>query len=211
FADIAGILQCVDMETMTCVWAVNLKDSAHASVALEESADGSVALYVGTIVRFTGDGARNAFMRRFDALTGEMIWENTVRVQYHRNDVRNGVASSPLIGKEGIYDMVVFTVDKTSDGATMFALNKETGAELWAQPLDANTWSSPTAVYTREGTAYIVIGDKNGALRLLDGFNGTVLDTLQLSSGAIDCSPAIYRDMIVVSSTEAKIYGVRIR
>jgi len=211
-ADIAGVLQCVDLETMACVWAVNLKDSAHATIALEEGADGSVALYVGTVVHFTGSGNKTAFLRRFNALTGEMMWERTVRVQYHRNDVHNGVTSSPLIGKGDIADLVIFTVDKTADGATMYGLNKETGAEEWAQPLDASTWSSPVAVYTPEGKSYIVIGDKNGVLRLLDGFNGTVLHTLRLGSGgAIDCSPAVYRDMIVVSSTESKIFGVRIR
>ena len=211
-ADVAGVLQCVDMETMTCVWAVNLKDSAHATIALEEGKDGSLALYVGTVVNYTGSGNRTAFLRRYNALTGEMAWERTVRVQYHRNDIHNGVTPSPLVGKGDIADLVIFTVDKTADGATMYGLNKETGVEEWAQPLDASTWSSPTAVYTPQGKSYIVIGDKNGALRLLDGFNGTVLHTVQLGSGgAIDCSPAVYRDMIVVSSSESKIFGVRIR
>jgi len=218
-ADIAGVLQCVDLETMACVWAVNLKDSAHSTVSLEEGPDGSLALYVGTVVNFTGKKDKTVYLRRFDALNGEVMWEKQVKVQYHKNDAHNGVAASPLIGKGDISDLVIFTVDQASDatvakdatGAIMYALNKETGGVEWAQPLDAPTWSSPVAVYTPALKSYIVIGDREGSLRLLDGYNGTVLYTLRLSSGSIDCSPAVYKDMIVVGSTEPRIYGVRIR
>lgn len=209
FADGAGFLQCVDMETMQCVWITKVKDSTDAAIALEETKDGGVALYTGTTVRIQAAEGKS-FLRRYDALTGTLVWEHEEKVNYNRNDFRNG-AGSPIVGQGNIDDLIIFTVDKVPTYTSIVvALNKETGEEEWEQPLDVSTWSSPLAIYTPEGEAYIVQGDKAGTLRLLDGFTGSLLDTETLN-GPIDGSPAAYKDMIVVGTTENRIYGIRIR
>ena len=46
---------------------------------------------------------------------------------------------------------------------------------------------------------------------LLDGKNGEVCDTLVLSDGAIEASPAVYENYAVVGTRDCKIWGVRIK
>jgi outer membrane protein assembly factor BamB/cell division septation protein DedD len=206
FADAAGTLQCVDLGDMRCVWAVNVKDSTPSTVALEETPDGKVALYTGTTIK-SKDSL--VCIRRFDALTGELVWEQTLKTVYNRDLERNGVMASPIVGQGNISDLVLFTINGyDEDGAAVLALNKETGETEWEQYLGAQAWSSPLAIYTPENIAYIVQGDERG-LHLYDGFAGSPLFTLPLN-GVVLGSPAAYKDMIVVGTSEPKIYGIRI-
>ena len=48
FIDNSGLLQCVDLNTLTCVWAGDVGDDTDATIVLEEEADGTVALYTAT-------------------------------------------------------------------------------------------------------------------------------------------------------------------
>jgi outer membrane protein assembly factor BamB len=216
-ADVNGILQCVDLETMTCVWSTNVRDVTHAAIALEEMPNGEVALYTGTIV----DYRDRAYLRRYNALTGEMVWEYQVRVNKSGRDAHNGVAASPIVGTGDISDLVIFTVNRTSSGGSVIALDKETGVvpsiedpdklgPVWEELLDASTWSSPLAVYTPEGISYIIQGDSTGKLRIMDGVNGNTLDSVQLEN-AILGSPAAYNDMIIIGVDGPRFYGIRIR
>ena len=50
-------------------------------------------------------------------------------------------------------------------------VNTETGEKVWEMSMDSYTWSSPTAVYTDSGKAYIVICDSVGNLFLVGSIN----------------------------------------
>ena len=65
------------------------------------------------------------------------------------------------------------------------------------------------AVYQPDGKSYIVLGDDNGTLRLMDGFTGLTLSTVNLGS-AIQASPAVYGNRIVVGTTGGMVYFVNI-
>ena len=92
----------------------------------------------------------------------------------------------------------------------MYALDKTTGEEVWNQPLDVDSKSSPIGLYQRDGKSYIVMGDDGGTLRLMDGFSGTTLSTLNLGS-AIQASPAAYGNEIVVGTTGGMLYFVELK
>ena len=120
---------------------------------------------------------------------------------------------SPLVGEGDISDLVIFNVNQVVDDKTayavVYALDKETGEEVWSQPLDVASVSSPVAVYQPDGKSYIVLGDDNGTLRLMDGFTGLTLSTVNLGS-AIQASPAVYGNRIVVGTTGGMVYFVNI-
>ena len=78
FADNVGVLQCVDLNTLSCVWAVKTGDDTDASIALEETGDG-VALYTGNELDHREKGKCN--LRRLDALTGRVVWCRDVGVR----------------------------------------------------------------------------------------------------------------------------------
>ena len=215
FGDKAGSIQCVNMNTLQPVWAVNMEDSVVGSVALEIGENGAVYLYAGNIVNKRAKSAP-VKMVKLNALTGETIWEvKTGNVKYSSKTaaqgVYGGVVASPLVGEGDINDLVIFNVNNVVDGkqsyAVVYALDKLTGEEIWSQPLDVASVSSPIAMYQPDGKSYIVMGDDNGTLRLMDGFTGGTIHTVNLGS-TIQASPAAYGNRIVVGTTGGMLYFV---
>jgi len=219
FGDIAGSVQCVDMNTMQCVWAVDMEDSVVASVSLECGDDGEVYLYAGNVVN---KRARSSEIKlvKMDALTGEIIWEctNGIKGKYASKQANEGIYAglmgSPLVGDGDINDLVIFNVNQVVDDKTayavVYALDKMTGEEVWSQPLDVSSVSSPVALYQQDGKSYILLGDDNGTLRLMDGFTGATIHTVNLGS-AIKSTPAAYGNQIVVGTEAGMIYFVNLQ
>ena len=143
------------------------------------------------------------------ALTGALEWEYAVTCKYNKTNL-GGAMASPIVGEGNISDLVIFTLNQTADGATMFAFDKLTGEVVWEFPLDVTAVSSPVAFYGADGTSYILQGDDSGLLRLLDGFTGYQISTLMLGNQIIG-SPAVYDDMAVVGTNGTRIYGIHIQ
>ena len=211
FGDRYGIVRCVDLNSMKCVWAVDTGDRIEATIALEIEENGSVALYTANIVNRQG---RNGVcsIRRLDALTGEEIWKHNVKCAYDQK-VFGGAMASPLVGQQSISNIVIFTLAKTDQGGSVIALDKRTGSVVWQQNMPNYSWSSPLAVYNAKGDAWIIQGDSGGVLQMIDGPTGAVLSSIKLD-GAIEGSPAAYNDMVVVGTSkkgESKLYGIQLK
>lgn len=210
-ADSYGITRCVDTDTMQTVWAVDCGDNTDAAMALGFDGDGSLGLFTGNTA-FTRLGNREPVtIRRLDALTGEEQWSYNVKAKYDKTE-RSGCKASPIIGENAIGHLVIFTVNMTEDGASVIALDRKSGAEVWRTPIAAGAISSPVAVYNQAGEAFIIQGDLGGRLTMMEGMTGRVLTSLDLG-GSIEGSPAVYSDMLVVgtsSKDNANMYGVRI-
>jgi len=220
YGDDSGVLQCVDVNTMQPVWAVTLGDSIMATPALECDDNGNVSLYVGTTINKTGRSGQVRLMK-INALTGETLWEcqSEIKGKYASRPAKEGLyaglMASPLVGDGEINDLVVFNVNRVVQEsgdtcAVVYALDKETGEEVWSQPLDVESVSSPIGLYQKDGKSYIVMGDEGGTLRLMDGFSGTTISTLSLGS-AIKASPAAYGNQIVVGTTGGMLYFVEVK
>jgi outer membrane protein assembly factor BamB len=98
------------------------------------------------------------------------------------------------------------------EGGVVVALDKKTGALRWSFPMSKYTWSSPVAVYTADGTAYVIIcegSDTGGRIYLLDGATGTQLYTFNAEKN-IEASAAVYGNMLVIGTRGKKIWGIRI-
>lgn len=213
--DNTGMLICLDLESLRILWAYNTGDDTDASVALDVTKEG-VFLYTSNEI---DDRAQNdsSNIRKFNALTGELLWQ--VDVPCYFVDVINGGAlASPIIGKGDMEDLVIFNICKTIDGGvwtgSLFAISKTTGQIVWEHKLPYS-WSSPVAVYTADNKGYIVFCLNNGTISLLEGSTGKLVNELKLSAGrmyyTIEATPAIYGDMLVIGTYAEKIYGVRIK
>ena len=210
-ADKHGVLRCIDTTTMKTLWIFDTGDNTDATPALDLNADGSLSLYTGTTVFARSRKAGNAVIRRLDALTGEEIWAKEVKAKYD-NLERGGVKASPIVGQQQIGHLVIFTVNLTEEGGAIIAFNKENGQEAWRVPLPGGAISSPVAVYAQDGSARIVQASTDGKLYLMEGATGSLLSTLDLG-GAIESSPAVYNDILVVgtgSKDNHKLYGIRL-
>ncbi len=218
FGDMAGTIQCVDMNTLEPVWTLDMGDSVLANVAIEVEEDG-VYLYAGNVINKRAKSGAISLVK-IDALSGDVVWSNENAHGKYSSKLGSGIYAglmgSPLIGQGDISDLVIFNVnhvqteEKNKYYSMVYALDKSTGEEVWSQPVDVDSISSPIAMYESDGTSYIVMGDDGGTLRLMDGFTGMTISTVNLGS-AIQASPAAYGNTIVVGTTGGMIYFVELK
>ena len=224
YADMGGVLRCVDTDFLQPVWAVNTGDAVMAAIALDLNGNGGLDLYTANMLKNRKSGS--AQIRRYDALSGKEIW--TVEIGVAKNTKTKedvGVKASPVIGQNGLSDLVYFTVTGLNEEgrstlgtggdskAALVALEKETGRIRWARGLNDRSESSPVAVYDGDGNGWIIQCVENGTILLLDGLTGTQQASLEVA-GSIKASPAVYNDIMVIGTTgkgTSFVYGIRIQ
>ena len=212
-ADTYGVLRCVDSDTMRTVWAIDVGDNTDAAIALDMDGDTGVSLYTGNTAYSRLGSKKDVTIRRVNALTGEEYWSYNIKCTYDKNQL-SGCKASPIIGQNDISHLAIFTVNMVEGGGSkIIALNKSSGTVAWEKSLSANAVSSPVAVYDESGRAWVIQGDEDGVLHMLDGQTGSERSTLDLG-GSIQGSPAVYKDILVIgtcSKDNAKMYGIQLK
>jgi len=227
FADNGGLLQCLDLNTLRPVWLADLGDDTDASIVLEEDGN-NVYIYVSSEFDLRGNAAKlameqagdenqnkdiimKAYVRKFNALTGELIWETSYDCWYD-SYINGGFLATPVVGSNDIEDRVIINVAKTGTkmGGRVAALDKDTGHEIWALELPNYSWSSPTAIRDgKTGKTYILNCNFSGNMRLIDPMSGNIITEVSLGAN-IESTPAVFNDIAVVGSYAKKIFGIRI-
>lgn len=209
FADNSGLLQCIDLTTLQPVWLYNLKDDTDSSIVIDEE-NGKPFIYTGTEVDRQGAGGK-AYIRKFDALSGKLIWEKSYPC-YYDSHTNGGILATPVSGKNDIENIIIFNIAKTANKKTaglMAALDKNTGNEIWKYEMSNYSWSSSVAVYDKNGNSYIVVCDSAGNVKLLKGSTGKLVAQINIGSN-IEGSPAVFENMIVVGTRGRKIVCIEI-
>jgi hypothetical protein len=209
FADNDGILQCIDLNTLSPVWALDVTDDTDSTVVLERESRG-LSLYTACEVDWQGPGGYS-YIRKVDAESGELLWENKYKCYYDKL-INGGALATPVLGKYDLSQLVIFNIAHTPThyAGLLIAFDKATGEEVWKQVLRNYCWSSPIAIYTRNGKGYIIQGDSQGAVMLIDGISGEILDIIQLGSN-IEGTPAAFGNIIVVGTRGGEIIGFRVK
>lgn len=224
YADMGGVLRCVDTNYLAPVWAVETGDAVMAAIALDLNESDGLDLYTANMLANRAKG--NVQIRRYDALSGREIWTTEIGVSKNtktKEDV--GVKASPVIGQNGLNELVFFTVTGLNEEgrstlglgedakAALVALDKGTGALRWAKGLTERSESSPVAVYDQNGSGWVIQCVEDGTILLLDGKTGEQTAELQIE-GKIKASPAVYNDIMVIGTTGKGtefVYGIQIR
>ncbi len=208
--DNRGVFFCVDLNTMGLVWTQCINDDLNATPVFEWGDDNRGYLYLATSMEYA-EG--KTYLYKLNATTGEILWEKVLTDVGFDKDVSGGALSTPLLGKKGteLEGLVIFNIARTPGfwSGTMLALDAETGEEVWKKTFDHYCWSSPAAVYTEDGKAYIVQFDSGGYAHLLEGKTGKSLAKIPVGSN-VEASPVIFSDMIVVGTRGQKVYGIKI-
>ena len=224
-ANMGGVLQCVDTDTLKPVWAVDTGDSVMAAVALDLTESRELNLYTANMLNNRKKGDSDIQIRRYDALSGKEIWKTSVGVTKGKKDKDDvGAKASPVIGQHGLKDLVYFTVTGLSDEgrqalgladetpAALIALEKENGKIAWSCGLSSRSESSPIAVYDGAGNGWIIQCEQNGTIHLMEGLTGNTVNTLQLNA-EIEASPAAYGSTMVIGTTGKNtsfVYGIEL-
>ena len=228
YADMGGVLRCVDTNSLTPVWAVDTGDSVMAAVALDMTENRQLNLYTANMLNNRKKGNGSIQIRRYDAMSGKEAWCTDVGVFKSKKDKEKdnvGAKASPVIGQYNLSDMVYFTVTGLSEEgaealglngetpAALIALNKDNGRVVWAFGLGSRSESSPIALYDNDGNGWIVQCEQKGIVHLIDGRSGREKNSLDLEA-EIEASPAAYNNVVVIGTTgkgTAFVYGIEVR
>ena len=207
-----GMFFCIDLDTMKLIWAQDTRDDSNSTPVFEwDGLDGGY-IYTAPSLHWTAENdAGYICIYKLNAKTGEIVWEKKFNCGTV-SGVSGGVQSSPLLGKPGteLEGLILYTVARTPglwDGV-LVAIDTKTGNTVWEKHMDHYTWSSPVAVYDKDGKAYIICCDSTGNVMMLDSV-GTVLSTINLG-GIIEASPAVFENMLVVGTRTKQIFGIKI-
>lgn len=228
FSDNSGVLHALDLNTLKPVWTVRLEDDSDVTPVISQK-NGTVAVFTGTEVdwqkNIIGNYAGEAFVYKFDALTGKVLWKNSYKAWTKNaanvgDDINGGIMGTPVVGKKSIDNLVIYNVCMTTgiySGSTLVAFNEADGKLVWEYKMNAYSWSSPVDVYDAAGNAYILLPDSAGQLHLVDGKSGQRISVLEIkkadgstNGGNIESSAAIFGDMLVVGTRGNVIVGIRI-
>ncbi len=228
FNDNSGILYCFDLKTMTPVWCRPLDDDSDVTPVLSQEDDG-IYLYTGTEVdyqqRITDTYLGQAYVYKIDARTGKSMWRNSYPCwtkndeQNVGNDINGGAMGTPIVGKNGISSLVIYSFCMTNgiySGNVMAAYDKDDGQVVWTYRSTYYSWSSPVDVYDETGRAYILLPDSGGNLIVLDGQTGIELTVGKImmrdeTGGNVESSAAVFGNMLVVGTRRGVIVGMKLK
>lgn len=199
-----GMFYCIDLNTMELVWAQDTKDDSNSSPVFERISEEEGYIYTAPSLHWScGDQDWGPIsIYKLDAITGEVVWEAPYDVSTI-DGVSGGVQATPLLGKAGtsIEGLIIYPIARHGAlySGSLVALDTQTGEEVWRLHMPLYTWSSPVAVYEPDGTAYIVLGDAEGTVVLVNGATGEKLDETTIYS-IVEASPAVFENKLVVGT-----------
>lgn len=210
-ADNGGHLMCLDLNTLKLVWVQDILDDSNSTPVLSVEND-HLYLYVSTSFRlgWRSDYQATVPVWKIDAETGEIVWQKDYEC-FTEDGVSGGVQSTIALGINSLEDYVYVTVARTGTayGGVLACLRKADGQVVWEHEA-YYAWSSPVCLYDRPGNGIVLYADCSGKMYLLDGISGQVLNTISISDGAVEASPAVYDSMAVIGTRACKIWGIEI-
>jgi hypothetical protein len=226
FSDNSGIMNCIDLNTLSPVWSRQLEDDSDVTPVLTQK-DGEVALYTATEVdwqqNIIGNYQGNSYVYKINAMTGAIIWQATYacwtkNAADYGDDINGGALGTPVVGKKDLAGLVIYSFCMTKglySGNSIVAFNEKDGSVAWEYKMNSYSWSSPVDIYDEDGHGYIIIADSGSQLHLLDGKTGEALDVIELTKGSdkknagnIESSCAVFGNRLVIGTRGGAIIGV---
>jgi pilus assembly protein CpaF len=199
------------LNTGQLVWAQDTLDDTNDTPVLSAE-NGHLYLYISTSfhIGWRSNTTAPIPIWKIDAETGEIIWKREYDC-YSQKGVSGGVQSTIAVGRSSLDDNIYVTVAMTGtpSGGVLACLDKKTGEVKWEHKA-FYAWSSPVCVYNEDGTGYVIYASCGGRMYLLDGKTGAQFTQFELSEGAIEASPAVYNNYVIIGTRSSKIWGLKL-
>jgi len=213
FADNSGNVLCINLSTLRPVWRYNNIDDCDATPVIDIE-NGKPYVYSGCEVdKQPGQGS--ARLAKIDALTGEEIWcykSTSTRFNTNGKHFDGGFYSTPLLGV-GNCDSLIFAnrVDNEQNAQRghFVAINKYTGQLVYEVKEKCYAWSSPVGFTDPDNNMYVLTGDTQGYMYLIDGASGEVI-CRRLVGINFESSPVVRGNTAIVGSRGNNIFCVSI-
>lgn len=221
-----GFLQGLDLATGNDKWEVSLNT---ASLSLRGESVPATAY--GAIIVGDDVGHVNAFY----AQNGQLIWQQRISQPSGSTEIAklNDVDTTPIIEQNRVYavgyngniaaldlsngniiwkkvlgsihsfvinDNQILVVDQNDD---VHALNKNGGSVLWKQSELLHRQLTDPVIYQN----YLVVGDFEGYLYLIDITSGNIISKTNVSSSGLQSKPIVADNKLIVQAKNGNVYA----
>ena len=210
-ADNEGNIICTNLNTMQPVWYYNNHDDTDASLVLEVGEHGDTIPYLYTGCEVDNQGPRgHCYLIKLNALNGEKVWETRIpcrKVSRGDKATEGGIFATPLLGQGNCSDRLFISciTNKPAHHGDFMAIDKYTGDIIYSTNLDWYPWMSPIGFLNENDEQFIVAGDTQGQLYLINGTTGEILYK-EIMGNNFESSPAVRSNSFVVGSRGTEIF-----
>lgn len=210
--DNGGVFYCLDVNTMSMVWAQDVYGDVNSSPIFSEEEDGNFVYVATTLTEAMLDAhsVGEVSVYKLNAANGSIVWKKTFAC-HNVDGVEGGILASGVLGKGAIKGQIIYSVSRTPklSSGYLVSIDIKNGETVWMKELSNYAWSSTAVVYSQIGAAYLVQCCSNGDILLLNAGNGEILDTISLHT-TLEATPAVFGNTVVVGTRDERIVGITI-
>ncbi|MCF8378805.1 MAG: PQQ-like beta-propeller repeat protein [Bacteroidales bacterium] len=181
---------CFDEESGSSIWTFAY-DCEYLGIGYPAGPRASVIIDEGRAYTLGSMG----HLYCFDAATGAMLWKRDMNADYKIEMPIWGIASAPLI----VGDKIILQIGG-SENASVVALYKTSGEEIWRNLNDKASYSAPILI--NQANKKIIVNWSGESLSGLDVETGEIYWRFPFTvrSQMAIATPVLYKDYIFVSS-----------
>lgn len=210
--DNGGVFYCLDVNTMSMVWAQDVYGDVNSSPLFSEEANGNFIYVATTLTEAMVDehAMGEVAIYKLNAANGSIVWKKAFEC-HNVDGVEGGILATGVLGKGEIKGQVIYSVSRCPElsSGLLVSLNTENGEVVWQTQLENYAWSSTVTMYSQTGAVYLVQCCSNGDVLLLNAANGVCLDTVSLGT-TLEATPAVYGNTLVVGTRDERIVGLTV-
>ena len=211
--DNGGVFYCLDINTMSMVWAQDVYGDVNSSPIYSEEEDGDFIYVATTLTEAMLDehSMGEVAIYKLNAANGSVVWKRPFAC-HNVDGVEGGILATGVLGQGAIEGQIIYSVSrcpKLSSGY-LVSLDTKTGESVWLTELTNYAWSSTVTMYSETGAAYLIQCCSDGTVLLLNAANGAILDSIFLNT-TLEATPAVFGNTLVVGTRDERIIGLTVK
>ncbi|MBQ9767279.1 MAG: PQQ-binding-like beta-propeller repeat protein [Lachnospiraceae bacterium] len=210
--DNGGVFYCLDLNTMSMVWAQDVYGDVNSSPIFSEEAEGNFVYLATTLTEAMLDehSMGEVAIYKLNAATGAVVWKKTFAC-HNVDGVEGGILATGVLGKGAIEGQIIYSVSRTPklSSGYLVSIDIKNGETVWMQELDKYAWSSTATMYAENGAVYLIQCCSDGTVLLFNAANGYLLDSVALNT-TLEATPAVFENTIVVGTRDERIVGLTV-
>lgn len=210
--DNGGVFYCLDLNTMSMVWAQDVYGDVNSSPIFSEEEDGDF-IYVATTLTeamLDSHSMGEVAIYKLNAANGSIVWKKPFEC-HNVDGVEGGILATGVLGQGAIEGQIIYSVSRTPhlSSGYLVSLDTKTGEQVWLTELTNYAWSSTVTMYSQIGAVYLVQCCSDGTVLLLNAANGVILDSVCFNT-TLEATPAVFGNTIVVGTRDERILGLTV-
>ena len=211
--DNGGVFYCLDLNTMSMVWAQDVYGDVNSSPIFSKEEDGDFVYVATTLTEAMLDehSMGEVAIYKLNAANGSVVWKKPFAC-HNVDGVEGGILATGVLGQGEIEGQIIYSVSrcpKLSSGY-LVSLDTKTGEAVWLTELDNYAWSSTVTMYAQSGAVYLIQCCSDGTILLFNGANGDLRDSISLNT-TLEATPAVFGNTLVVGTRDERIIGLTVK